>query len=81
MAFDAFLKLDGIPGDSTDATHKGEIDVMSFSWGESQPIATHGAGGGGGAGKVSFQDLHIGKSTVGNRVEEAQLLREGEDDH
>ena len=36
MAFDAFLKLDGIPGDSTDQTHKGEIDVMSFSWGESQ---------------------------------------------
>ena len=31
--FDAFLKLDGIKGESADAKHKGEIDVMSFSWG------------------------------------------------
>jgi type VI secretion system secreted protein Hcp len=33
MAFDAFLKLDGIPGDSMDKAHKGEINVLSFSWG------------------------------------------------
>ena len=33
-AFDYFLKLDGIPGESTDAKHKGEIVVESFSWGE-----------------------------------------------
>ena len=38
-AFDYFLKLDGIPGESVDAKHKGEIDVLSWSWGESQPIA------------------------------------------
>jgi type VI secretion system secreted protein Hcp len=63
MAFDAFLKIDGISGDSTDQTHKGEIDVMSFSWGESNASANRGPGGGGGAGRVSFQDLHIGKST------------------
>lgn len=41
MAFDAFLKIDGIDGESTDQKHKGEIDVLSFSWGASQPgIAT-----------------------------------------
>lgn len=33
MAFDAFLKIDGIPGESQDDKHKGEIDVLSFSWG------------------------------------------------
>ena len=33
MAYDAFLKLDGIKGESMDAKHKGEIDIMSFSWG------------------------------------------------
>ncbi len=32
MAFDAFLKIEGIPGESTDVKHKNEIDVMSFSF-------------------------------------------------
>ncbi len=35
--FDAFLKIDGIKGESADAKHKGEIDVMSFSWGLAPP--------------------------------------------
>lgn len=48
---DYFLKIDGIDGDSTDAKHKNEIEVESFSWGEQNHIAT-GGGGGGGAGKV-----------------------------
>ena len=60
--FDAFLKLDGIKGESADAKHKGEIDIMSFSWGVSQ-TGVQATGGGGGAGKVSFQDLHIVKKT------------------
>ena len=34
--FDAFLKLDGIKGEATDDKHKGEIDVLEFSWGLSQ---------------------------------------------
>ena len=42
-AFDYFLKLDGIPGESIDAKHKGEIDVLSWSWGESQEIAANAA--------------------------------------
>jgi type VI secretion system secreted protein Hcp len=32
MAVDYFLKIDGIPGESQDKAHKGEIDVISFSW-------------------------------------------------
>jgi type VI secretion system secreted protein Hcp len=32
-AFDAFLKLDGIAGESQDKDHKNEIDVLSFHWG------------------------------------------------
>ena len=35
-AFDAFLKIDGIPGESMDSKHKDEIDVLSWSWGETQ---------------------------------------------
>ena len=37
MAFDAFLKLAGIPGESSDDKHKDEIDVLSFSLGVTRP--------------------------------------------
>lgn len=56
MAVDMFLKLDGIPGESKDKAHKGEIDVLAWSWGVSQSGTMH-MGGGGGGGKASFQDL------------------------
>jgi len=58
MAFDAFLKLDGIPGESFDANHKGEIEILSFSWGVTN-TAGSASGGGGGTGKASFQDIHF----------------------
>ena len=35
MAFDAFLKIEGIEGESTDKVHPGEIEIQSFSWGVS----------------------------------------------
>ena len=57
MAENWFLKIDGIQGDSLDKVHKGEIDVQSWSWGvvhEGSP-----GPGGGGAGRVSFQDFHF----------------------
>jgi type VI secretion system secreted protein Hcp len=56
VAVDYFLKIDGISGESTDAKHKNEIQLESFSWGETNP-GTAGQGGGGGAGKVQMQDL------------------------
>jgi type VI secretion system secreted protein Hcp len=63
---DFFLKIDGIEGESSDAKHKGEIDLDSWSWSESQS-GSHAAGGGGGAGKVSMKDFHavmkIGKAS------------------
>jgi type VI secretion system secreted protein Hcp len=54
---DYFLKIEGIDGESTDDKHKNEIDVESWSWGETN-AGTHSAGGGGGAGKVVMQDFH-----------------------
>lgn len=56
MAVDYFLKIDTVPGESTDKKHKDEIDILSWSWGETQS-GGHAAGGGGGAGKVSMQDF------------------------
>lgn len=60
MAFDMFLKLDGVKGESKDSKHKDEIHIESFSWGMNQ-TGTHGAGGGGGAGKVSVHDISVTK--------------------
>ena len=56
MAVDSFLKLGDIKGESKDAAHAGEIDVLSWSWGVSQ-TGSMSAGGGGGAGKANFSDL------------------------
>jgi type VI secretion system secreted protein Hcp len=59
MSVDIFLKLAGIDGESVDAKHKGEIDVLAWSWGLSEePPQT---GGGGGVGKVKGKDLSIQK--------------------
>lgn len=44
MALDMFLKIDGIPGESTDARHRDEIDVLSYNWGESQPPTASSTG-------------------------------------
>src|SRR5262249_10860692 len=57
-AVDFFLKIDGIKGESKDAKHKDEIQVLSYSFGDTQPT-TMEFGGGGGAGKVQMQDFVI----------------------
>ncbi|MCM3878452.1 MAG: type VI secretion system tube protein Hcp [Thermoanaerobaculia bacterium] len=36
-AYEGYLKIDGIPGESTDAAHHGFIDVHSFHWGVAPP--------------------------------------------
>jgi type VI secretion system secreted protein Hcp len=56
MAVRFFLRIDDIKGASTDAKHKDEIEVESYSWGASQEGQID-PGGGGGAGKVQFSDF------------------------
>jgi type VI secretion system secreted protein Hcp len=58
MASDIFAKLGDIKGESLDDKHKGEIEVLSYSWGATNPGSLH-SGGGGGAGKATFRDLSI----------------------
>jgi type VI secretion system secreted protein Hcp len=60
MAVDMFFKIGDLKGESVDAKHKGEIDVLAWSWGLSQSGTTH-QGTGGGAGKVNVQDLSFTK--------------------
>lgn len=62
MAVDYFLKIEGVDGEATDDKHKKEIDLESWSWGVTQQ-GTSSYGGGGGAGKATFNDLSISKKT------------------
>jgi type VI secretion system secreted protein Hcp len=56
MASDIFAKIGDIKGESADNKHKGEIDILSFSWGVASS-GSIGPGGGGGEGKATFHDL------------------------
>ena len=57
---DYFLKIDGLPGESTDEKHKGELDLESFSWGATNS-GSAGHGGGSGQGKVLPADFTFTK--------------------
>ena len=59
MSTDTHIKFDGVDGESNHKDHKGEIEVLSWSWGISN--ASGLAGGGSGKGKGSpgeFNFLH-----------------------
>jgi type VI secretion system secreted protein Hcp len=68
MATSIFARIGAIKGESRDAQHKDELDVLSWSWGVAQS-GTTGHGGGVGAGKATFQDL-----TFTHRVDRATPL-------
>lgn len=60
MAVDMFIKIGDVQGEAQDKAHKGEVDVLAWSWGMSQSGTMH-TGSGGGAGKVNIQDLSVTK--------------------
>ncbi len=60
MAVDMFLKIEGVDGETIDHAHGDEIDLLAWSWGMNQSGSMH-LGAGGGAGKVSVQDISITK--------------------
>jgi type VI secretion system secreted protein Hcp len=53
-----YIKFDGIDGEATAKGFEKWVEVLSFSWGVTNSGAA-ATGGGAGAGKASFQDLHI----------------------
>ena len=65
MPVEMFLKLAGIEGESSDAKHKGEIDVLAWSWGLSEEAGRGnpqaGSPAGGGAGRVKIESISIQK--------------------
>jgi len=60
MAFDSFIKIGDIKGETNDSKHKDEIEVLSFSWGANQSTSMS-AGAGGGGGKVQVQNFNFVK--------------------
>lgn len=59
MAIEYHLKIGSIKGESAATKHKDEIEVLSWSWGASNPTTVVGSGMS--AGKVSLTDLTFTK--------------------
>lgn len=60
MAFDAFLKISTVPGESQDDKHKDWIEILSYHWGVSQPASgSKSSGGARSAERVDVQDFSI----------------------
>jgi type VI secretion system secreted protein Hcp len=63
MAFDCFLKIDGLDGESTDDKHKNWIELLSYSHGVSQPgSGSVSSGGGRSAERCDIQDFSCVKA-------------------
>jgi len=63
MAFDSFLKISTVPGESTDDKHKDWIEILSFSWGVSQTsTGSSSSGGARSAERCNHQDFSINKT-------------------
>lgn len=56
MPFDAYLKLDGIEGESLKEGHTKEIELLSWNFG-GHNTGSFAMGSGGGTGKVGFNDI------------------------
>lgn len=63
MAFDAFLKIEGVDGESTRSGFEKHIELLSFSWGASNTAVVGSSGAGGGAGKASVSSFRCLKAT------------------
>ncbi|MEM5438172.1 type VI secretion system tube protein Hcp [Paraburkholderia diazotrophica] len=58
MSNDIFIKIQGIDGESQDAMHLNEIDVVDWTWKVEQQ-STMMSGSGGGAAKATVSDLEF----------------------
>jgi type VI secretion system secreted protein Hcp len=67
---DMFLMVQGVTGEAGDADHKGEIDIVSWSWG------MHGQSEGGlTSSKARYHDLQITKRVDRSSATLMQYLR------
>ncbi len=62
MSFDAFVKIDGIEGESTDDKHQGWIEIISYETDLKQKISsTASSAGGAGAERADFGPFSVVK--------------------
>lgn len=54
---DMFLKVAGVTGEAGDSSHKGEIEVLSWSWGQDAPTTQAGQA----TGRASMSELSVVK--------------------
>src|SRR4051812_1719274 len=64
MAFDTYLKIEGVDGEVTATGMEKQIEIYSFSWGASNPVSVASSGGHGlTAGRVSISSFNIMKKS------------------
>ncbi|QKZ02385.1 Hcp family type VI secretion system effector [Pseudomonas eucalypticola] len=63
MAFDAYIQIDGIPGEAVDDKHKDWIEVLGYEYGATQATsATASSSGGASSERVALTDFTIRKA-------------------
>jgi type VI secretion system secreted protein Hcp len=68
---DMFLKLTGVTGEARDTAHKGEIEVVSWSWGLQAPTTLEGAA----QGRAALSELTVVKRVDQSTPTLMSLLR------
>jgi type VI secretion system secreted protein Hcp len=63
MAFDTFLDIEGVEGESTATGMEKKIEIYSFSLGASNPTTVSSGSSGLSAGKVSVSSFNVMKKT------------------
>jgi len=63
MAYDTYMKIDGIKGEATRAGFEGWIELYSFSLGASNPVTIGSGTTGAGGGKANVSSFNIMKKT------------------
>ncbi len=61
MSFDMYMKVEGIPGESTDDAHTDWMELLSYSQGLSQAVSGTSGTGGRTGGRADFQHFSITK--------------------
>lgn len=59
MAFDAYLKIEGVEGEATRKGFEKYIEIYSFSFGVSNPVSIGTGRGGASTGKASLSSFNV----------------------
>ena len=59
--YDAYVKIDGVPGESQDSTHKNWISVTSFTMDVTRPASGAQATSGRAVARPNFSSIHVTK--------------------